>query len=137
MLYLGIDFGKKRVGLSVSTSGKLAQPLQTIPYKGNVKTTAQIQNLLASKGLLKMSPSFVIGLPLDPNGDDTPMSLEVRKFGEHLSKTLQIPIHYHNERYTSMDAEEYISNSKTRHSVDTIAATMILQGYLNKKEGKN
>ena len=135
MQYLGIDYGKARIGLAISETGQIARPIGHIKNKGDAKNIAVIRELCA-KHQIKY---IVCGIPLDTGANETDMSREVRRFGEKLG----IEVAYHNERYSSLEAEEYIrekmgitKREKVKELVDGVAAAMILQSYLDSRRNK-
>jgi len=133
--FLGIDYGRKRIGLAISELGIIAKPLKTIENKGTRK------NLITFTEIVKRNNigTIVIGLPVHKN---TTMSDEVQVFAKTL-ETLNLEIIFQNEMLTSVEAEtviarnEAIPNGPTHHkSIDSIAASMILQEYLTEKGRK-
>jgi len=119
-MYLGIDFGKARIGLAISETGQLARPLGVIKNKGDARNLAAIKEI-STKHNIKY---IVCGLPLHADGKETDICKEIRRFGDKLGAV------YHNERYSSLEAQEYIRERKLKELVDAVAATMILQSYL-------
>ena len=118
---LGIDYGRKRIGLAISEAGLIARPLKTIENKGERK------NLLALSELIRqyLIGTIVVGLPVHKN---VSMSDEVKSFAKTL-EPLAVKIIFQNEMLTSVAAESVRGNK----SIDSIAATMILQDYLTSK----
>ena len=124
MKYLGIDYGKSRIGLAASDTGQLVRPLGTLQNKGDTKNVAYLSQFLPDMLCI------VCGLPLDIDGNETDMSREVRRFGTVLQSQLGVQVVYHNERYSSIEASEIIAGQKSKFSVDAVAAAVILDGYL-------
>jgi putative Holliday junction resolvase len=78
---------------------------------------------------------FVVGLPLDGNGDDTPRAVEVRRVAEELGKRTGLPVQLVDERFTTAVARRAIremggSMQDRRGDVDALAATVLLQHAL-------
>jgi len=78
---------------------------------------------------------FVIGLPLDGNGDETPRCTEARTVGAELSKRTGLPVEFIDERYSTASALRAIremggSRKDRKQDVDSLAATVILQQAL-------
>ena len=78
----------------------------------------------------------VVGLPLNMKGIDSEQTKIVRKFVQILKKKINIPIIFQDERLSSKSAKEYlimqnISPSKNKKSVDSVAASIILQEFLD------
>ena len=135
---LGIDYGRARIGLSIS-EGILASPIKYILNKGNAKNLAVFKELQQK---YKYN-SILLGVPLHIDGGETAMSREIRAFGEYLGNGLGVEVVYHNERYSSKEAEEHIRNNlgiknpkKIAELVDSMAATMVLSQYLQHCENE-
>src|SRR4051812_46290819 len=99
---LAIDYGEKRIGLAISDpSGIIASPAGVIVRRpGKRPPIAEIirrAEALEAKG-------FVVGLPLDGNGDDTPRSLETRRISAELTKRTGLPSELIDERYSTAAA---------------------------------
>ena len=130
---LGIDFGEKRVGLALSDKlNMIASPYKTVKYKSENELINKIKNIVFEKEV----KIFVIGLPLNMRGKDSAQTKKVRKFKKLLS-TLNIPIEYEDERFSSIIAKNslVLQNVKTGHNkseIDKTAAAIILQQYLDK-----
>lgn len=129
---LGIDYGRVRIGVSVSDETKMiARPLCCLEYKKDFIDKLQKE----LKSLLPID-QVVIGLPLDMRGKDSEMTVEVRKFAEYLGKALQLPIVLWDERLTSAQAERQLRDAGLKRKQraefnDTLAAALILQSYLD------
>ncbi|RJQ36026.1 Holliday junction resolvase RuvX, partial [Candidatus Parcubacteria bacterium] len=122
MRYLGIDYGKARIGLALSDpSGRIAFP-HTI-----VHTLAEVVAEAREAGV----EAVVIGLPLSFSGRPSPETQGIRAFAAKLGRTLQLPIEFENEVLTTKIAEQ--SSGKRR--VDASAAALILQSFLDRKNG--
>lgn len=139
MRCLGIDYGRRRIGLALSDPTLLiASPLMIIENRGLKKTLLQIMDLIQKNDV----GQIVVGLPLHANGDESEMSREARHFGSAFV-ALGFPVEFVDERYTSFEAESIIGNNRQSKSlVDKVAASIILQMYLDERrkslnEGKN
>ncbi len=134
MRILGIDYGRKRIGLAISDpDGILASPL---PIYIRRDARADIEHIarLAHK---KEAGIIVIGLPLNMNGSRGEMAEEVTAFVERLRARVKIPVVTFDERLTSKEAERVliqadISRKKRKEVRDSLAAVLILQGYLER-----
>ena len=131
--YLGIDFGKKRVGLALSDrSNLIASPFKTINYINEIDLIGQLKKIVIENDI----ENFVLGLPISMKGEDTTQTKIVRKFKNSLS-SLDLPIIYEDERLSSVSAKNslVLQNIKTGHNkseIDKTAAAIILQQYLDK-----
>jgi putative Holliday junction resolvase len=131
--FLALDVGERRVGVALSDSiGMLARPLKTI-VRGSREADFQ-----AIAGLVKdyAVEKIVVGLPLSLNGTEGPQAKATRRYSERLGQALDVPIEYWDERFSSLTAVEILNEKgqrghKTRGDVDSIAAAVILQSYLD------
>lgn len=133
---LSIDYGQARIGLAISDERQsIAFPLKVVGSGKSIQTT--IQNLkkeLLSR--LSEIEKIVIGLPLLLKGEMSPMAEIVKDFGQKLEKELQIPVIFWDERLSSVQAEQSLkelsfSRKKRKKLVDSVAACIILQCYLD------
>jgi putative Holliday junction resolvase len=137
MQYLGIDYGRARIGLAASGTGRIARPIGYIKNKGDKKNAEALRRVLAENNIDTRYCCIMCGVPLSVDGGDTRMSREVLRFGGFLGDALGLKVVYHNERYSSVEAEEYIREKmgvtrpeKIKELVDGAAAAVILQDYL-------
>ena len=130
MRCLGIDYGRRRIGLALSDPTLLiATPLIIIENRGIKKTVLQIWDIIQKNDVKQI----VIGLPLHANGNESEMSQEARRFGD-VFVALGLPVEYVDERYTSCEAESLIGNQgQSKNLIDKVAASIILQIYLDER----
>jgi len=130
MRCLGIDYGRRRIGLALSDPTLLiASPLIIIENRGLKKTLTQIMNIIQKNDVGQV----VVGLPLHANGDESEMSREARQFGAAFT-ALGLPVEFVDERYTSFEAESMIGNNRqSKNLIDKVAASIILQMYLDER----
>lgn len=140
---LGVDYGTKRIGLALSDERKIiASPLTTFPTSRSLKETVNqfvqwIHKLEAEQGI--EIEAIVVGMPYKMSGKGSLMSDEVKLFNDLLKEKLTIPIIAQDERLTTALAEKSLKeaelNRKRRAKiVDTIAASLVLQSYLDGRE---
>jgi putative Holliday junction resolvase len=134
MRFLGIDLGTRRVGLAYGDELGVATPL---PALTQADPAARWAALLAV-ARERRATALVLGHPL--NMDDTagPKAKEAEAFAEKLRAALGLPVHLVDERLTSSEAEASIPKKQRRAVrasgiVDSRAATLILQDFLNEK----
>ncbi len=130
---LAIDYGERRIGLAISDpTGTIASPAGVIVRRaGKRPPVAEIirrAEALEARG-------FVLGLPLDGDGNDTPRSLEVRKIASTLTERTGLPTALVDERYTTAAALRAVremggSTRGRKGDVDALAATVLLQHAL-------
>jgi putative Holliday junction resolvase len=131
---LAIDYGDRRIGLAVSDpTGTVASPVGFIERRrGKRPPIAE----MIRRGVDLEVEGFVVGLPLDQNGDDTPRALEARAIAAELEKRTGMPVRLVDERYTTAAALRAIremggSTRGRKGDVDAIAATVLLQHALS------
>ncbi|HEX3865742.1 MAG TPA: Holliday junction resolvase RuvX, partial [Gemmatimonadaceae bacterium] len=130
---LAVDYGERRIGLAISDpTGTIASPAGVIVRRANkrppVAEIVRRAEALEARG-------FVMGLPLDGNGDETPRSVEARAVAAELSKRTGLPAELVDERYTTAAARRAIremggSTRGRKGDVDALAATVLLQHAL-------
>ncbi len=131
MRYLGIDYGNKRIGISISDqSNVIANPYSTIINKNFGDVISQIVTIIEKEGI----SDIVIGLPLSFNFSDTEQTQLTQKFIDYLnSKLPEIKVHIENEILSTREAENRLDDMDNKNSViDQTASSLILQSYLDK-----
>lgn len=138
---LGIDYGERRVGLALSDPTRtIAQPLPTLTRRrGKRPPVSAILALVHSSDV----DAIVIGLPLSLAGEETDWTREVRAFGDTVARRSGLPVHYVDERLTSVAAERTIRSlglprgeKHRKDRVDAVAAVLIVQAYLGRTPRK-
>lgn len=130
---LAVDWGDRRIGLAVSDpSGTIASPVGFIVRRAGKRPPIAE---LVRRGQELAIEGFVVGLPLDGNGDDTPRALEARHVAAELEKRTGLPTRLVDERFTTAAALRAIremggSTRGRKGDVDALAATMLLQHAL-------
>jgi putative Holliday junction resolvase len=133
MRILGLDIGDRTIGIAVSDPlGFTAQGITTIRRKN---ITIDMDELLKICKEYSVE-TIVAGLPKNMNGTVGPQSEKVLAFCEILKEKIDIPIKMWDERLTTVAAhkamlEADLSRAKRKKLVDKVAATYILQGYLD------
>jgi len=129
MRYLGIDFGKKRIGLAIG---------EMIPRGAGVldgtKSQLEIVNEISEIIRKEEIGGIVIGVPNNENQNE--VSSLAEKLGKNLSETLNIPVWNEAEEFTSVEAERLLKESKIDFSkktgeIDEMAAILILQQFID------
>ena len=130
---LGLDFGDKTIGIAVSDKSKtIATPIITIKRKSILKDIKKLLSIIAEYNV----GGIVIGLPLSLDGNENERTEKVRKFAKELKKGKDIKIAFYDERYSSDVIykelrKNSISNTKIKKKIDQMAASYILQGFLD------
>ena len=130
---LAIDLGDKRIGLAVSDpTGTIASPAGHLMRRAGKRPP--LTEILERATVLEVS-EFVVGLPLDENGDDMERTIEARRFAQALETRSGRPVRLVDERFTTAAALRAIREmgGRTRNregDVDALAATVLLQHAL-------
>ena len=133
---LAVDYGDRRIGLAVSDpTGLIASPAGFILRRpGKRPPIAE----LVRRGAEFEVVGFVLGLPLDGNGDETPRSQEVRRIAAELERRTGLPTQLLDERFTTAAALRAIremggTTRGRKGDVDALAATLLLQHALDQR----
>lgn len=121
------------MGLAVSDAlGVTAQGLPTLERVERGKDLRRIQEVVEEYSAERV----LVGNPLGHGGGETAMSRRAAKFAEDLRRRLRCPVELWDERLTSVEANRHLrelglSLGKRQHAVDRVAATLLLQSYLD------
>ena len=130
---LSIDYGTRRIGLALSDLlGITAQGLDTLQVRSVDQAVEQIAQIATQSEV----GTLLVGLPKNMDGTSGEQTEAVRAFGEQLSQKTNLPARFWDERWTSRAAmrtmhEMGLKTKGRKRDVDRIAATMMLQEYLN------
>ena len=130
---MGIDFGEKRIGISLSDPFRLfAYPFKTLSNNSNFWT--QIGNIIKEKNVTKI----LLGLPPESSSSSNAFRNKVEKFKADIEKKLKISVLFWDEEFTSAIAKEKVLESVTKKAkrrdkslLDSISAAIILQEFLD------
>ena len=131
---LGLDVGDVWIGVAISDPLMItAQPLTTIKRESNKIAYDKIHDIIKENIVEKV----VVGLPKNMNNTIGPQSEKVIKFAEKLKNKYKVDIEYVDERMTTLMAEKVLIEGSVRREnrkkyIDKIAATYILQSYLDR-----
>lgn len=138
MKIMGLDFGSKTVGVAISDPLLItAQGVEIIRRKDENKlrqTLARIEELIVENGV----EEIVLGLPKNMNDTQGARVELTMEFKESLERRTGLPVHMWDERLTTVAADRAMMEAGIRREnrkdyVDMIAATLILQGYLDRR----
>jgi putative Holliday junction resolvase len=130
---LALDLGERRIGVAMSdAAGTLAMPLTTLKAAPRQHALAQIVALVHEHTV----DEVVVGLPLTMSGEVGAQAQLVRAFAAELEQMLEQPVHLFDERLTTVVADQMmrdlgIKPDKRKARVDELAASIILQDYLD------
>jgi putative Holliday junction resolvase len=125
---LGLDLGLKKTGIArASARARLAEPLITVP-------TAELIKMLNSLIKEYNVGAIVIGLPRNLDGNDTQQTTWVREWVTHAKRKVAVSFYWQDEVLTSRIAEAKKLSYKKLHDIDSLAAPIILQDFLDTPE---
>jgi putative Holliday junction resolvase len=138
--FLGIDYGRRRVGLAISDpSGTIARPWKTLTANGDASHVAEFLALEITKLASEEEglAGVVLGLPTKLGGGPTDQTRQVEVLADGLRARIAVPIVLQDERLSSREAEsrlaERIKDWRERKPLlDAAAAAVILQDYLDR-----
>ena len=135
---MGLDVGSKTVGVAVSDLlGWTAQGVEIIPIdeEAGVFGLDRVQELVAEHEVV----GFVLGLPKNMNNTLGPRAEAAQAYGQMLATKFNLPSDFQDERLTTVEAERMLveqadaSRKKRKQVIDKLAASLILQNYLDAK----
>jgi putative holliday junction resolvase len=138
MRIMAFDVGDKTIGVAVSDlMGWTAQGVEVIRRSSWQNDLDRINQLVQTYEV----EEFVVGLPLNMNGTEGPRAELSRRFGEKLQSISALPIHFWDERLTTVAAERVLleadmSRQKRKQKIDQVAATFILQNFLDARANR-
>lgn len=130
-ILIAFDFGMKRIGVAIGqTITKSARPLDTIQVKEGMPNWPAITKLIKKW----LPDALVVGLPLNMDGTEQPISQHARHFAENLREKFHLPVYEVDERLTTKAAREKLFfqggyKALQDGQVDRIAAQLILQNW--------
>ena len=138
MIILSVDLGKARTGLAISDiTETLASPLAQISEKNPTLLLEKVANVALARGV----DLIVVGLPKNMDGTEGESAKDAREFARKLKEKTGILVRMQDERGTTITAHNYLNATNTRgmkrkNVVDSVAATIILQNYLDSNNPK-
>ena len=136
MRYLGLDLGSRTLGVAVSDkTGMIASSLKIIRHNEEYdKLLTEVKKLVDELEI----DAIVLGFPKNMNGSIGPKGELSMEFKSKLEEILSIPIYLQDERLSTKSAtdmliEGNVSRKKRKTVIDAVAATIILQTYLDRR----
>lgn len=131
---LGFDFGTHRIGVAVGqTITGTATPLKVLAAKDGIPDWKEVEALIA-----EWKPdAFVVGVPLNMDGTESPMSVRARKFGQRLHGRFGKPCHETDERLSSFEVKQWLAEHDQKalvnhDPIDSKSAKLILETWLSR-----
>ena len=139
--FLGLDIGSRRIGVAVSDElGLTAQPVLTLDRRSSRRPISRddlrsLARLCRRFGVV----GIVVGNPVHLSGESSPQAARTQAFAAELGELTGLPIHLWDERLTSHEAHQILyqaghARQTHRKVVDQVAATLILQSFLESRE---
>lgn len=135
--FLALDIGTRRIGVAVSDElGLTAQPVLTLERRHNTREDLRsIARLARRFGAV----AIVVGNPLHLSGEESALSTRTRAFAAQVGELSGLPIHMWDERLTTEAAHRILyqaghARQNHRRLVDQVAATLILQSFLDDRK---
>jgi putative Holliday junction resolvase len=144
--YLGVDFGRRRIGLAVSdASAILARPWRTIEAGASPRASAEVvvralADLNDPLDADEPVAAIVVGLPRRLDGSDNEATAPARALAESLRALTGLSVFLQDERLTSHEAEQLLAERepdwrRRKARIDAAAAAIILQDFLDTRAG--
>ena len=140
MRVLGIDYGRRRIGLALSDEeGILASPFPIyVRGRSEARDIAALTSLIDKHGV----EAVVVGLPLNMNGSRGEMAREAAAFADRIRQETALPVELFDERLTSSEAERVLleadlSRRRRKDLRDSLSAVLILQGHLDRRNSSD
>ena len=136
MRIMGVDYGDARTGIAMSDLlCSIVGTTTVIHSRRDDKTIAEIQKLIAQNGVTEI----VVGLPKNMDGTEGIRAEVCKEFADKLRESTGLSVHMWDERRTTVEAHNILSahnyhGQKRKNTVDAVAASLILEGYLNFKK---
>lgn len=134
--FLGLDIGNRRIGVAVSDElGLTAQPVLTLERRSSRREDLRsLARLCRRFGVA----AIVAGDPVHLSGEESPQATKNRAFAAELGELTGLPVHLWDERLTSHEAHRILyeaghARQQHRKVVDQVAATLILQSFLDER----
>lgn len=129
-----MDYGRKRIGLALSDElGLTAQPLATIQRTNRQTDMRRLREICQRNGVCRI----IVGHPLRLTGEAGEMADEASGFARRLGKATDIEVELRDERLTSWDAQQTVTETKSRRAragpLDDVAAAILLRDHLEEK----
>ena len=133
---MGIDYGDARTGVALSDLlCTIVGSTTVVPSRNTEKAIADIVRIARDN----LVGEIVVGLPRNMDGTEGPRAVQCREFADKLHEATGLPVVMWDERRTTVEAHNILSQhnyhgKKRKETVDAVAASLILEGYLNSRK---
>lgn len=138
MVILGVDLGKARTGVAVCDKSELlASPVEVVNEHNRERLLERVAQLAKER----RAEQIVVGLPRNMDGSEGESAQNARAFVAELAEKTGLPVDFSDERGTTITAHGFLNETNTRGkrrkaTVDAVAATIILQDYLDYRRNR-
>ncbi|HOP65666.1 MAG TPA: Holliday junction resolvase RuvX [Bacilli bacterium] len=135
MRILGLDLGTKTLGIAISDRlGLIANPYKTIKYNNQEDLINELEEIIKKEQITKI----ILGNPKNMNNSETEAANRSKEFKKLLEDNFNLEVILIDERLSTKEAENILisgdmSRKKRKNMIDKLAATIILENYLNRK----
>lgn len=129
---LAFDFGTHRIGIAFGQElTGTAKPLPILPARDGIPDWLKLGKIIEQW----QPDAFVVGVPLNMDGSEGPITPRARKFANRLHGRFHRPIHTMDERLSTIEAKEKLAaaDNKNRIGLDSMAATLILESWFREQ----
>jgi len=129
---MAIDYGARRIGIALTDPLKMfAKPYIVLENKGRRQFLEELEEIIKEQSVSEI----ILGYPIGESGQTTKKTLEIEKLHKFLSGKLSVEIILHDERFSTIDANEELKKlgynyMEAKKVIDMVAASMILKSYL-------
>jgi putative Holliday junction resolvase len=138
MSIAALDLGRRRIGVAVTDGAAMgAHPVGVVERRSMARDLEAIAAMLRDREVT----TIVVGLPLNMDGSEGPVAGAARRFADQLAAALKVEVEMFDERLTSFEAEERLKGMPVKKgarkpTIDAIAATVILEGWMQSRAEK-
>ncbi len=129
---LGFDYGLRHIGVAVGqTVTKTAKPICALKAHNEIPPWDQIAEIIREW----QPDALIVGLPLNMDGTEQPITQKTRKFAKQLNKRFKLPVHFSDERLTTIEAKEQLFAKRgyrglKKSAIDAVSAQIILESWI-------
>jgi len=133
MKILALDVGTKTIGIAIGwTTNQITQPVLTLQRKSVKKDSLRLQEICRKQEI----DCLVVGLPLELDGKEGRSARLARQVGDALQERTGLPLHYQDERYSTVEAENRLQEAgksalERKAIIDQVAAMVILEDWFS------
>ena len=129
---LGFDYGLRHIGVAVGqTVTKTAKPICALKAHNEIPPWDHIAEIIREW----QPDALIVGLPLNMDGTEQPITQKTRKFAKQLNERFKLPVHFSDERLTTIEAKEQLFAKRgyrglKKSAIDAVSAQIILESWI-------